>query len=135
MIKFKNEAHEKFYMDHSHLHIDVYHKSLIYALGLLEETRNNFDKLFDAKKSVIIPAALESGWQTSGTLRTCRLAFNLWNGYCGNNRPGDSASNYNVDALFCASLAPWYWEAVKVRYPEYADDNWDEMFFLQTQPQ
>ena len=31
-------------------------------------------------------------------------------------------SRYTVENLFCCSYAPYFWQAVKIRYPEYTED-------------
>lgn len=58
-----------------------------------------------------------------------RLAFNL---YC-NGTPSvsdyeydtekalEESQEYSVEELFCCGYAPYFWEAVKIRYPEYCD--------------
>ncbi|MDY4404108.1 DUF6075 family protein, partial [Blautia sp.] len=42
-ITFKDEAHRKFYMEHlpKCRYQDVYHKALVYCLGMNPDTRNN----------------------------------------------------------------------------------------------
>ena len=47
-ITFYNQEHENFYKEHTESEkLDSYNKSLIYLLGLAEETRNNFNQLYD----------------------------------------------------------------------------------------
>ena len=45
------------------------------------DTRNHVERMFDFKERLIKPGALHEGWQTGGSARLTRLAFNLWNGY------------------------------------------------------
>lgn len=72
------------------------------------------------------PECLYEGWQTSGSQRIIRMAYNL---YC-NGTPSvfeletaeeqlDECRRYTVEDLFCCGYAPYFWQAVKVRYPEY----------------
>lgn len=73
---------------------------------------------------------LHEGWQTSGSVKVVRMAFNL---YC-NGTPSvsdyedmeeqiDECRNYTVEELFCCAYAPYFWQAVQIRYPEYAVYN------------
>lgn len=50
-------------------------------MGISEETRANINQMFDFKTDCIKPEGMHGGRQTSGTVRVCHLAFNLWNGY------------------------------------------------------
>ena len=58
---------------------------------------------------------MHGGWQTSGTVRVCRLAFNLWNGYTD----PEHSNAYSPEDLFCCEFAPYFMEGVKIRYPKY----------------
>lgn len=35
----------------------------------------------------------------------------------------DECRNYTVEELFCCAYAPYFWQAVQIRYPEYARYN------------
>lgn len=111
-------------------HSDVYHISLAYLLTLDSVCREHLDSLFDFDGDGIKRSALHEGWQTGTSKKTTRLAFNLWNGChddgekykCKDGYETDLPSRYYaVDEIFACSLAPYYWEAIKLRYPEYAD--------------
>lgn len=127
-ITFKNAAHKKFYLDYlpKCRYKDVYHKALIYCLGMDEETRNHVDSIYDFKSGCVKTECLYEGWQNSISIKTVRIAFNL---YC-NSTPSvfdvkDAESKlrecscYTVEDLFCCSYAKYFWEAIKIRYPEY----------------
>ncbi len=127
-IMFINEAHEKFY--HEKLKEvrceDVYHKALVYCLGICEDTRKNVYQIYDFKTGFVKPKCLNEGWQTSGSMKVVRMAFNL---YCNgmpsvsNYRKKDEqlteAGCYSVEDLFCCGYALYFWQAVQIRYPEY----------------
>ena len=85
--------------------------------------RSNFSRCFDAEARMIRPAALAEGWQTGGTVRIVRMAFNLWNGWCYESeedaQEGRTSDTFTPDNLFCCEFAPYFYEAVKLRYPEY----------------
>ncbi len=111
-------------------HSDVHHISVAYLLTLDSVCRQHIDECFNFDDDGIIPDAIVQGWQTTISKKTTRLAFNLWNGYCFDGEPSinqegcipDMPSHYYaVDEIFACSLAPYYWEAIKLRYPEYAD--------------
>ena len=77
---FNSEEHEKFYYEklEQARYQDCYHKALIYILGISEDTRNHFSQIYDIKSGFIKPECLHQGWQTSGSVRVVRLAFNLY---------------------------------------------------------
>ena len=54
-ITFISEAHEKFYYEKLELvrHKDVYHKALIYCLGINNDTRRNVDRVYDFKTGCV----------------------------------------------------------------------------------
>ena len=89
-IMFINEAHEKFYYEKlKEVRCeDVYHKALVYCLGICEDTRKNVYRIYDFKTGFVKPNCLNEGWQTCGSMKVVRMAFNL---YC-NGMP--SVSNY-----------------------------------------
>ena len=102
---------------------DPYYRALVYLLGMTAETRSNFSRCFDGETRMIRPAALGEGWQTGGTVRIVRMAFNLWNGWCYESeedaQEGRTSDTFTPDNLFCCEFAPYFYEAVKLRYPEY----------------
>ena len=116
-IKFKSKEHRDFFlemMDKSKVK-DSYHKAFFYVMGISGETRANINQMFDFKNDCINPEGMHGGWQTSGSVRVCQLAFNLWNGY-SEREQRDSYTPYD---LFCCEYAPYFMEGIKVRYPEY----------------
>ena len=127
---FSSEQHRAFYEKNmARVRDDSYHKALFYLLGVSADTRQRVNRLFDFEEDCIRPEALNEGWQTSGSMRVVRLAFNL---YCNGtpsvydsedqNEQLEECSRYTVENLFCCSYAPYFWQAVKIRYPEYTED-------------
>ncbi len=127
-IIFSSEQHRDFYNTYvpQCRYQDVYHKALIYTIGIDEDTRKNFRRIYDIKTGCICTECLEDGWITSGSARIVRMAFNL---YC-NGVPSvddqkrkedkiDECRRYTVEDIFCCSYARYFWEAIKIRYPEY----------------
>lgn len=127
-ITFKDQTHEEFYSKTLPRcrRQDVYHKALVYCLGMCEDTRNNVDEIYDFTTGSIRTECLSEGWMTGSNAKVIRMAFNL---YC-NGTPSvydyDDAEQqlkecryYTVEDLFCCEYAPYFWEAIKIRYPEY----------------
>ena len=79
-LVFISKAHEKFYYEKltEVRYQDTYHKALIYCLGICNDTRNNIYRIFDFQNSLVKPKCLNEGWQTSGSTRVVRMAFNLF---------------------------------------------------------
>lgn len=94
---------------------DDYHVAAAYLLALLDPLHT--EDVFDFFSDAIRPGALCAPWQTGTSTRTTRLLFNLWNGYT------EEGAEYlsTPENLFCCELAPFYWEAIKLRFPRYAE--------------
>lgn len=136
-ILFMDQQHEAFYKDmikeftdrNGGRAPDVYQEAMAYTLGLTEETRQHAGSIFNLKENGIEPSSLIAPWQTSTTRKVTRLAFNLWNGFTGKvesdeseeegYRIGETDPAFAVDNIFCSSLGRYFFEAIKLRYPEY----------------
>ena len=79
-IIFISDAHEKFYYEKLKevRYQDVYHKALVYCLGISDDTRRNIYSIYDFKTGCVKTECLHEGWQTSGSLKVVRMAFNLY---------------------------------------------------------
>ena len=109
----------------------------VYCLGIDRDTRNNVNKIYNFKTGCVKTECLQEGWQTSGSLRIVRMAFNL---YCnGTPSVGDYEAEeedqlkecqcYTVEDLFCCGYARYFWEAIKIRYPEYCFyKDWEDIY-------
>ena len=82
-IKFRDTAHRDFFLENMmKCRVnDCYHRAFFYVMGIVSETRANINQMFNFKEDCIEPEGMHGGWQTSGTVKVCHLAFNLWNGY------------------------------------------------------
>ena len=128
-IVFINEEHEKFYYEKLEevRYQDVYHMALCYCLGINNDTRKNVNRIYNFKNGCVKPKCLHEGWQTDGSLKVVRLAFNLYcNGIPSINTDNnnikeqiDECKRYTVEDLFCCAYAPYFWQAIQIRYPEY----------------
>ena len=70
-ITFKSREHEKFYEEYLKKcrYQDIYHRALVYCLGIDRDTRNNVNKIYNFKTGCVKTECLQEGWQTSGSLR------------------------------------------------------------------
>lgn len=122
-MKFRTETHEKEY--YSLLkrmgaadNKDVYRQALAYLLTLDTVCSKHIEQLYNFEDCCIELTALEQGWQTGTSHKTTRLAFNLFTGstsWC----PDEEVCLCTVANIFCCEYAPYYWEAIKLRYPEF----------------
>ena len=131
-MKFIDNEHEKFWKDkyeimQQYKKTDVYYKSIVYTLGMCETTRDNFNKIFNLKKGEININSINEAYQTDTSKKITRMAFSLWNSCnydsendCENNK---FSPNYNPGELFCCGYAPYFYEAIKIRYPEYTKEH------------
>lgn len=67
-ITFKNKEHENFYQEYlpKCRYEDVYHKALVYCLGIDRDTREHINRIYDFKSGCVKTECLHEGWQTSG---------------------------------------------------------------------
>ncbi len=127
-ILFHGAAHQDFYLNYLKKcrYQDIFHKALVYSLGIDQETRKHIHEIYDFNTGCVNTRCLRAGWQTGQSRKAARLAFGL---YC-NGTPSVydyedeqdqimEARSYAVSGLFCCSYAPYFWEAVKIRYPKY----------------
>ena len=131
-IIFISEAHEKFYYEKLEevRYQDVYHKALCYCLGINDDTRRNANRIYDFKTGCVKTECLHEGWQTSGSVKVVRMAFNLYcnatpsvDDYTDEEERINECRQYTVEELFCCAYAPYFWQAIQIRYPEYAVYN------------
>lgn len=111
---FRDETHMEAYSDlcGKLKRLDSYHKALAYLLALDEVLREHTPEIFDFETDCIKPDGLRRPWQTGTSICTTRLAFNLWNGFTG-----EDARDYTPEQLFSRTdYAPYYWESIKIRF-------------------
>lgn len=101
--------------------VDRYRMAFFYTMGIMEETRNHIESLYDFKKNEIKLEGLEKGWQTGTSIKICRLAFNLFNGFCGEDDNKKERVLYTPYELFDCEYALYMLEAIKLRYHDYID--------------
>ena len=76
-IRFASREHQAFFVEMMDMarRNDCYHRAFFYVMGIAPETRANIRQMFDFKQDCIDPEGMHGGWQTSGTVRVCRLAM------------------------------------------------------------
>lgn len=109
-------------------YLDGYHLSLAYLLTMDAVLRYHIGALYDVKKDVIIFEGLSKPFQTHTSLKTTRLAFNLWNGTVYDSDPPETyidkngekeyvpSKYYAPDRIFHCTYTPYYMEALKMRF-------------------
>lgn len=119
-IRFASREHNEFFITMLQKvgNSDNFHQAFFYCVGISSTTRKNVNRLYDFDKDSIKLNGLNEGWQTGGTERLTRLAFNLWNGYA---EPELERLSTPYEIFDC-SYAPYFYEAIKLRYPEYCRD-------------
>jgi hypothetical protein len=127
-VHFIDDDHRKFYTETvAKLTGDCYHRALAYTLGLSPDTRKRFYSLYIAKDRSINPAAIREPWQTSGSRQVTRLAFQLFtdgtpSAFIDSGIPDiGECRKYSVSDIFACGFAPFFFESVRIRYPEYTE--------------
>lgn len=132
-MKYIDEKHKEFVTEKNKKLIetgknDVYHKSLVYILGISEETRKKFNKIYDEDSDTVNQECIDEPWQTGSSKKICRMAFSLWNGTV--NLAADKEYFYSPDELFSCSYSPYFWQGIKIRYPEYCVESLEQVEVL-----
>lgn len=125
-IEFASYEHMKFYCEkviETKSESDTYRKAFFYTLGITTITRMQIDGLYDFQLNSPKLDGFGERWQTRSTLKLCRLAINLYNGFCQNgtsweDTENDTDGNYTPYKLFSTPFAAYMIEAIKIRYPQ-----------------
>ena len=129
---FRDEEHKKSYYATLELmrNSDCYRKAVAYLFTLDPICFEHIRDIYDFSEDCIAPDGLNKAWQTGTSKKTTRLAFNLWNGWCtdGETYIGSDGFEESLPScyftpnnIFCCEYAPYYVEALKLRFPEYFD--------------
>lgn len=104
---------------------DCYHRSVAYLFALDTVIRKQTDEVFNFQDDGIKCDGLHKSFQTGTSRKTTRLAFNLWNGCADDGETyidddgykSELPSRYYApDEIFCCSYAPYYWQAIQIRF-------------------
>lgn len=117
-IKFRDTAHRDFFLENMmKCRVnDCYHRAFFYVMGIASETRANINQMFNFKEDCIEPEGMHGGWQTSGTVKVCHLAFNLWNGYAEEGQE----RYFTPGSCSAVSLLPTLWRVSRSDTPNIA---------------
>lgn len=126
-IQYRDDRHRELFLNWcKQLHIikDPEYRAALYLLALDEVTREHATEIFDFDNLCIIPKSINSKWQTGTSANTTRLLFNLYNYSIHEDTTNEgeqiagSGYNYTPAVIFACSYAPYYTQALKLRYPE-----------------
>ena len=130
-IRFLNAEHHKFYSGTLQKFSDpaAPEKALCYCLGIHPAIREHVDHIYDFSTGQVTPECMQEGWvisaEDSEDIRTViRMAYNLYGGTPSVEEADDQLDEcrkYTVDELFNCRYAPYFWESIKIRYPEYTE--------------
>jgi len=137
-VVFESDKHKTRYMEliDKSKENDSYHRALFYLLALNDVCYTNISSLYNFNKCEIVFTGLCKGFQTGGSIKVTRLAFNLFNGFkykLNNNdeiatdKNGDyiPSSDFSPEDLFCTGYALYFLEAIKIRFPQYIEREQD----------
>jgi hypothetical protein len=118
-IKFKDSEHEEAFNNFmAKAKVQDYDKertALFYTLALFDDTRKHINDLYDFEENWIELDGLHKGWQTGGTTKATKLAFNLYN-----NWHGEDGENEDYSPLELFSVSTEYRNymllAVQIRF-------------------
>lgn len=120
-MKFRNQEHkDRFYALFEQMTCkDNYHESAAYLLTLDDVLYKHVDEIYDFQQRIINREIINESWQTHTSRKTFRLLRNLWNGTYNDSMAlrSESSKYYCPDEIFNSSYAPYYWEAIKLRFP------------------
>ena len=130
-LHFINEEHHRFYSStlKRFLNPAAPEKALCYCLGIHPAIRWHVDHIYDFSTKQVTPECIHEGWVASAEdpedIRTViRMAYNLYGGTPSVTESDDQlgeCQKYTAKELFGCRYAPYFWEAVKIRYPEYTE--------------
>ncbi len=132
---FRDKKHKEFYENilrqiEEYRKADVYDRSFIYTLGICPVTRKHVNEIFDLSREEINIDSLNKNWQTGTSKKVTALALNLRNDFKYENsedmEKAKISSDYHVSNIFSCSYAPYFYEAIKLRFPEYTQSSQDE---------
>lgn len=126
---YRDQIHRDLYKKwttQTHTAGDPEYSAMFYLLALDDNTRKHINDIFDFAEHSIKPRGLfNAEWLTGGSRKTIRLAFNLFNcGMCCDiDKNGEfiklTSDLYTPGCIFGCSYAPYFIQAIKIRYREY----------------
>ena len=109
---------------------DPYRLALVYTLSLTGNCRKHFNKCYNASTRRICLDVFNSDWVTGTDIKAIHLGFCLFTAriptvYAERDfeKRFWEAWEYNPSELFCCELAPYFCEAIKIRYSKYFNEE------------
>ncbi len=120
MIQFYDDDHKASYEDLMQrmavAEWDANRAAFAYLVTLDTVCRDHIRDLYDFEDGCIHSDALAAAWQTGTSMKTTRLAFNL---FTDNTAWTDDPDRLSPAELFSCDYAPYYWQAIRIRFPQY----------------
>ena len=121
MIQFYDDDHKARYEDlmqrMATAEWDANRSAFAYLVTLDTVCRDHIRDLYDFEDGSIHSDTLAAAWQTGTSMKTTRLAFNL---FTDNTAWTDDPERLAPVELFSCDYAPYYWQAIQIRFPQYA---------------
>lgn len=121
MMQFRDDDHKARYEDlmqrMATAEWDANRSAFAYLVTLDTVCRDHIRDLYDFEDGCIHSDALAAAWQTGTSMKTTRLAFNL---FTDNTAWTDDPERLAPVELFSCDYAPYYWQAIQIRFPQYA---------------
>lgn len=121
MIKliFESEEHKVAYLNFikkAKIKNDKERKSLFYLLALMEDTRKQINDIYDFKDNSINIKSVNSAWQTGGTTALTKLAFNLYNGFKGEEEIDRFINPLDLFSALDRKYFKYLFNAIEIRF-------------------
>lgn len=120
MIQFYDDDHKARYEDlmqrMAAAEWDVNRSAFAYLVTLDTVCRDHIRELYDFEDGCIHSDALAAAWQTGTSMKTTRLAFNL---FTDSTAWIDAPERLAPVELFSCDYAPYYWQAIRIRFLQY----------------
>lgn len=117
-MNFIDKKHENFYNQKigQAQFKDRYEQSLIYLLASTNETRQNFEEIYNIQNNEINLESLKKPWQTGTSIAICRLAFNLFGDIVSDTPDGSTSYSYTISEIIKNINLNCAIEALKIRF-------------------
>ena len=120
MMQFRDDEHKAAYDDLMQRMTaedwDTNRAAFAYLVTMDSVCHAHIHDLYDFEDGCIHSEALVAAWQTGTSMKTTRLAFNL---FTDNTAWTDAPERLAPVELFSCEYAPYYWQAIKIRFPQF----------------
>lgn len=116
---FESEEHKVAYLafiKKAKVKNDRERKSLFYLLALMQDTRKQINNIYNFEDNSINIKSLNSAWQTGGTTALTKLAFNLYNGFNGQEQIDKFINPLDLFSSLDKKYFKYLFKAVEIRF-------------------